>query len=88
MTLLLRLYPPFDRAFPFVLEMTCLIPAHSLLHIATGAIAFWFYFWAGRAVRFGSRSDSACLVALAGVGMVTGHSIGLACVRTITRSRC
>ena len=77
-TLLARLYPPFDRAFPFVLEMTRLIPAHSLLHIATAVIAFWLYFWGGPrgpfrfALYFGLF-----YLALAIVGMVTGHHLGL-----------
>ena len=38
-TLLARLYPPFDQAFPALLETTRMIPIHSLLHIVTGVLA-------------------------------------------------
>lgn len=77
-TLLFRLYPPLDRAFPQVLELTRMIPAHSLLHIATAVIAFALYAWGGPrgpfrfAVGFG-----VFYLALAVVGMVTAHPLGL-----------
>ena len=77
-TLLFRLYPPLDQAFPLLLELTRMIPTHSLLHIATGVVAFWFYYWGGSrgpfrfALYFGLF-----YCALAGVGVVTGHHLGL-----------
>jgi len=74
-TLAFRLFPPLDQAFPPLLAVTQMIPAHSLLHIFTGVIAliillrgggqgtFWF------ALLFG-----AFYFGLAVFGMVTGHS--------------
>ncbi len=77
-TLLFRLYPPLDQAFPFVLGMTRMIPAHSLLHIATAVVAFWFYYWGGARgpFRFALYFGLFYLM-LAVVGMVTGHHLGL-----------
>jgi hypothetical protein len=77
-TLLFRLYPPLDQAFPFVLEMTRMIPAHSLMHIATAVVAFWFYYRGGARgpFRFALYFGLFYLM-LAVVGMVTGHHLGL-----------
>jgi hypothetical protein len=77
-TLLFRLYPPLDRAFPLLLELTRMIPTHSLLHIATGLIALWFYFWGGPRGPF-RFALVFCLfyLGLAAVGHVTGHQLGL-----------
>lgn len=77
-TLAALLYPPLDRAFPFLLELTRMVPAHSLLHIGTALIALWVYFQGGRrapfwfAVVFGTF-----YLGLAIVGHVTGHQFGL-----------
>ena len=38
-TLAFRLFPPLDRAFPPLLELTRMQPPHSFLHIATGLVA-------------------------------------------------
>jgi len=38
-TLAFRLLPALDRAFPRLLGITKMIPAHSLLHIVTGLLA-------------------------------------------------
>src|SRR5215213_6862847 len=38
-TLAFRLFPALDQAFPPLLAVTQMIPAHSLLHIFTGVIA-------------------------------------------------
>ncbi|HEY4690568.1 MAG TPA: hypothetical protein VIK33_14740 [Anaerolineae bacterium] len=38
-TLAFRLIPELDRAFPVLLQITRMIPSHSLLHIMTGALA-------------------------------------------------
>lgn len=35
-TLAFRLYPSLDRAFPQLLAVTQMVPAHSILHILTG----------------------------------------------------
>ena len=77
-TLLFRLYPSLDRAFPLLLELTRMIPTHSLLHIATGVIALGFYVWGGPrgsfrfAVLFGLF-----YIGLAALGQVTMHHLGL-----------
>ena len=65
-TLLARLYPPFDQAFPLLLEMTRLIPTHSLLHIGTALIAFWLYFWGGPRGPFRFALSSACFISARG----------------------
>lgn len=38
-TLAFRLIPALDRAFPHVLGLTHMMPAHSILHIASGVLA-------------------------------------------------
>ena len=38
-TLVFRLVPPLDRAFPALLDVTQMIPIHSALHIVTGLLA-------------------------------------------------
>ncbi len=38
-TLAALLFPAVDEAFPSLLQLTQMIPAHSLLHIATAALA-------------------------------------------------
>ena len=77
-TLLFRLAPPLDAAFPALLAVTQMIPIHSLLHIATGVLAlavlrvggprgaWWF------ALLFGLF-----YMALALVGWLTGSQVGL-----------
>ncbi len=39
-TLAARLLPEFDRAFPLLLRATRMVPAHSVLHLATALLAF------------------------------------------------
>ncbi len=46
-TLLCRLFPSLDKAFPLLLGMTHMIPIHSLLHITTGALALAVIRWGG-----------------------------------------
>ena len=41
LTLLARLVPAVDRAAPAILQRTQMIVPHSLLHIATGFLAWW-----------------------------------------------
>lgn len=74
-TLAFRLYSPLDQAFPALLNITQMVPSHSMLHILTGILAlaalnvgrefgpFWF------ATGFG-----VFYVGLALVGMMTHHS--------------
>ena len=77
-TLLFRLYPPLDQAFPLVLELTRMIPPHSLLHIATALIAFALYAWGGPRGPFRfALGFGLFYLGLAVVGMATGHPLGL-----------
>jgi len=77
-TLLFRLVPALDAAFPQLLATTQMIPIHSLLHIVTGLLAlavlkvggargaWWF------ALGFGLFYTS-----LAVVGLASGQTFGL-----------
>jgi hypothetical protein len=46
-TLVFRLIPSLDRAFPQLLGITKMIPAHSMLHIVTGLLALVIFFRVG-----------------------------------------
>jgi len=77
-TLMFRLYPPLDQAFPALLATTHMIPIHSTLHIVTGILAvvilyrdkereaFWF------ALGFGLF-----YLGLGLTGLISGHQMGL-----------
>jgi Domain of unknown function (DUF4383) len=79
-TLVFRLYPPLDQAFPALLAVTQMVPPHSILHIVTGLLALGILFWGGErgafwfAVGFGIF-----YLGLAFLGMMTGepHGLGL-----------
>lgn len=77
-TLAFRLYPPLDRAFPALLELTRMIPSHSLMHIGTALLALWIYFRGGpRAQLWFALGFGLFYVGLAIVGHVTAHQLGL-----------
>jgi hypothetical protein len=77
-TLAFRLYPPLDQAFPLLLELTKMIPPHSLLHLGTGLIALWAYFKGGpRGTFWFALLFGAFYLGLAIVGHLTGHQVGL-----------
>jgi hypothetical protein len=46
-TLLFRLVPALDAAFPALLAVTQMIPIHSVVHIATGLLALGVIRWGG-----------------------------------------
>ncbi len=77
-TLIASLVPAVDRAIPFLLHETKMIPIHSLLHIVSGLIGF-------AALRFGGSAGprryalwfGLFYVALAIVGPLSGHPLGL-----------
>ena len=77
-TLAFRLVPALDQAFPALLHHTQMLPAHSLLHIATALIALAALRWGDRrgvfrfALWFGLF-----YTALAVAGMATGQAFGL-----------
>ena len=75
---------------PAVLELTRMIPPHSLLHIATGVIAFWFYYWGGPRgpFRFALSFGLFYIGARGRRAWSRGIILALACIRSITRSMC
>ena len=77
-TLAFRLYPPLDRAFPLLLDLTKMIPPHSLLHLGSGLVALWALFWGRpRAPFWFALAFGLFYVGLAIVGQVSGHHLGL-----------
>ena len=77
-TLLFRLVPALDMAFPALLGTTHMIPIHSMLHIVTGLLALALLGWGGAggvwwfALGFGTFYT---LLGLA--GLLTGLQLGL-----------
>jgi hypothetical protein len=51
-TLVFRLYPPLDQAFPHLLAVTQMVPPHSILHILTGLLALAALYWGGERGTF------------------------------------
>jgi hypothetical protein len=77
-TLVFRLYPPLDQAFPLLLELTRMIPPHSLLHLGSGLIGLWAYFRGGpRGTFWFALIFGLFYLGLAIVGHITGHPLGL-----------
>ena len=77
-TLLFRLVPALDQAFPVLLETTRMIPVHSTLHILTGLLALGTLRWGGArgawwfALLFGLFYTSLGLI-----GLLAGQTFGL-----------
>lgn len=77
-TLLFRLYPPLDRAFPQLLEATRMIPIHSTLHIVTGVLALAVVRWGGKEAAWWFALLFGLFYTILGTaGLVTGLSFGL-----------
>ena len=73
-TLAFRLYPSLDRAFPQLLAVTQMVPAHSILHILTGLIAFAILRWGGEQGSFWFATGFGLFyTGLALFGMATMH---------------
>lgn len=72
-TLIFRLCPPLDRAFPFLLAITQISAQHSLLHIATGLLAVAI-------LRWGNARDCIFYAALVGVAYAF---LGAYCMATM-----
>ena len=51
-TLLFRLFPALDQAFPALLSITQMIPVHSTLHILTGILALIALFPGNQSATF------------------------------------
>ena len=77
-TLAFRLSPPLDRAFPALLEVTQMVPSHSLLHIVSALAAFWALWGAGpRGTYWFALVFGLGYVGLAVAGWVSGMHLGL-----------
>ena len=68
-TLAFRLVPSLDEAFPMLLGMTHMMPAHSILHILSGLLAIALLLWGDeRGVLLFALGFGAFYVALAVYG--------------------
>jgi hypothetical protein len=77
-TLLFRLVPALDMAFPALLGTTHMIPIHSVLHILTGALALAVIAWGGRAGPWWFALGFGAFYTLLGItGLITGSTLGL-----------
>ena len=77
-TLLFRLYPPLDQAFPALLETTRMIPVHSTLHIVTGLLALGILRWGGtRGAWWFALLFGIFYTALGSIGLISGLTFGL-----------
>lgn len=78
LTLAARLVPALDAAFPALLEQTQMVPAHSLLHIATALIAFALLRWGGpRGIALFALGFGAFYIGLAVAGIASGQGLCL-----------
>jgi hypothetical protein len=73
-TLIFRLIPSLDEAFPFLLGITQMVPPHSMLHIASGLLALGILFgsWPRGAYWF-ALGFGLFYMGLGLVGLFTGH---------------
>ena len=77
-TLLFRLAPPLDAAFPWLLATTQMIPIHSLLHIVTGLLALAILKVGGaRGAWWFALGFGLFYTTLAIAGLATGQTFGL-----------
>ena len=77
-TLLFRLIPALDMAFPALLATTHMIPVHSALHIVTGVLALAAVLWGGTAGAWWFALGFGVFYTLLGLtGLITGLPLGL-----------
>lgn len=77
-TLLFRLIPSLDRAFPALLAVTQMIPVHSALHIVTGIVALSIFYRGGeRDALWFTWGFSVFYLTLGLAGLLSGHTLGL-----------
>jgi len=77
-TLLFRLVPALDAAFPALLGTTHMIPAHSALHIITGLLALTIVRWGGTEGTWWFALGFGVFYTLLGLtGLSTGLPLGL-----------
>ena len=77
-TLLFRLVPALDAAFPALLGTTRMIPIHSLLHITTGVLALAVIRWGGARGTWWFALGFGTFYTLLGLtGLMIGDVLGL-----------
>ena len=76
-TLLARLVPAIDRAVPQLLAVTQMVPAHSVLHLATALLAIVAIRRGARATWWFALLFGLFYVGLGAVGIVTGRQLCL-----------
>lgn len=77
-TLLFRLIPALDAAFPALLGTTRMIPIHSLLHIMTGVLALAVIRWGGARGTWWFALGFGTFYTLLGLtGLMIGDVLGL-----------
>jgi hypothetical protein len=77
-TLLFRLVPALDQAFPALLGTTHMIPIHSTLHIATGLLALAAIGWGGVVGGWWFALGFGTFYTLLGLaGLISGQQLGL-----------
>ena len=76
-TLAALLVPAVDRAFPVLLRATQMVPVHSVLHIATGLLAFVAVAVGAPATWWFAALFGAFYAGLGLLGIATGHTMGL-----------
>ena len=77
-TLLFRLVPALDKAFPLLLGTTHMIPIHSLLHITTGVLALAVIRWGGARGTWWYALGFGTFYTLLGLtGLMIGDVLGL-----------
>lgn len=77
-TLLFRLVPALDTAFPALLETTHMVPIHSTLHIVTGVLALAVVRWGGAGGKWWFALGFGLFYTLLGLtGLSTGLPLGL-----------
>jgi hypothetical protein len=77
-TLLFRLVPALDAAFPALLGTTKMVPVHSLLHITTGVLALAVIRWGGGRGTWWFALGFGTFYTLLGLsGLLIGDVLGL-----------
>jgi hypothetical protein len=77
-TLAFHLHPPLDRAFPALLDITQMIPVHSVLHIVTGIVAVTVLYRGGEHGAYGYALGFGAFYLLLGLaGLMSGLPLGL-----------
>ena len=76
-TLLFRLVPALDHAFPALLAVTQMLPIHSLLHIGTGMLALAVIRYGGRGTWWFALGFGVFYSLLGLGGLLSGNPLGL-----------